>query len=207
MKKSQRLRLAALLAKEKSALTTDESAELATLQALADTHTDPAKDVDDTASLTAATTATTVAPKHSDFRTVLAGAFAAFRDKVAVGSELAAAQTQVTKLTADLATAQTQLAATTAQLGEICSFFGVDASAILVGKSDGAAALITKKIGDLAAEQVACLGFPAASLPKPTSNESGHDYAELIRSYSEIKNPQERAAFYAKNIAPLAGRN
>lgn len=156
MKKTDRLRLAALLAKGGN-LSADESAELARLQALASQHPDPAKDVDDTASSAAAPAAApaastaapaaapasaapaaaasaasaapgAAAPAGATVGTVIATAFQSLRNRGAVAQDLVTARQQISSLTTERDQARTDLAAAQQQVTTLTAQLAVVAA-------------------------------------------------------------------------------
>lgn len=210
MKKSQRLRLAAL---QGQATRTDaEQAELATLQALAAQHPDAAQDSDDTSAAAPLTAAG-----------FMAKLTAAFNDKAALAqknSELSARitaleterdQAAAAKASADAllvaanaatAEAQTKLTAATGQIAAFTSALGLKPDSL--ADASAVRAALTAKIDAGATERLAALGFPASGLPAPSNSgtPSGADARiELWKQYNAIAATdfEARAKFWAAN--------
>lgn len=216
MKKSERLRLTALLAKGGN-LTADESAELARLQALASQHPDPSKDVDDTSSASGggnaapgATAPAGAAPagdqpasppaapaggaaSPTTVGTVIASAFQSLRSRGAVAADLVTARQQIGTLTAErdqarteLAAAQQQVSALIAQLSVVAGFFGMKPTDLAGKTDDQLRAAFSQAISAAALEQVAGLGFPAGNLPPPSDSAKAETFADQVDEYNKL---------------------
>jgi hypothetical protein len=226
MKKSQRLRLTALLGKDQAPLTDAEKAELATLQALATANPDASKDTDDTTPAAAPAAAAAPAPEPAGAAgastappaaPTLRGFLASLKGNAAMGAELVTARTtiatQAAQLSAlnsqlsakdsQLSALNSQLASANAQLSAFAAFFGLAVADLANKKPAEVNALITQKISDQAAEQVSAIGFPLSQLPAPKNGESSGDtFAEKLATFAAMPAGKEKDAFYAREIAP-----
>lgn len=218
MSKTQRSRLAALLAKDQATLSADEKTELANLQALAAQHPDASKDTDEPAAAAApapAATATGTTPTASTFKTALIGALSTLRDKAAIGTDLATARAELTQARADLATrtteltqarsdiatAQAQVTSLSAQLGTFAAYFGLTV-ADLVGKDAATVTgLLATKISAEATEQIASLGVPVGQLPQQTAGNGGGAAETLEELQAQMKDEKD-----PKKLGQLAAR-
>lgn len=179
MSKAQRARLTEL--KAKTTTTEAEKAELAQLETLAVANPDASKDTD------AAPVTPVTGPAPTTITGVLATAFAAVRNRAAVGADLVAVRAELATRTTELSAARAEtvtaraetetanalLATATAQIGAIASFFGIKATELAGKDAAACSVLLTQKISDAALDQVAGLGFNAgAVLPVPTQTEN-----------------------------------
>jgi len=220
MKKSQRLRLTALLAKDAATLSAAEKSELATLQALAAQHTDASKDTDDAVKLSPAQ--------------FLAKLSAAFTDKQALAAEVAAEKAKVADLTAKLATAtaekdtaaaahaaavtaktevETKVTALTATLASFATAIGLKPEE-LAGKSAAEMqAAFNSRVVAHTTDKLAELGFPLSGLPSiaaPDAN-AGSDKVLSYEAFSKLSPTGKQNFFRAggqlssvKLIGPFA---
>lgn len=221
MKKSQRLRLTALAAKDAATLTTAEQSELAGLQSLAGQHADASKDIDDTTPaaapaaaapavvVVASTTPATAPPAAAPgIRAMVASALAVVRGGAQPVAALAGAQQTVATLQQQLATVNNDLTATRAtllavqtHLNAFAAYCGITA-ADLAGKDAAAATeLINARLQAVVTEQLGTLGFNAASLPAaPAGGDhgSGSDIDDLRGQINAEKDPQKKGKLVAK---------
>jgi hypothetical protein len=216
MRKSQRLRLSALLAKDQKDLSADERSELTTLQALAAQHPDAAQDTDDPASPTSQTSPSSSA---ASFKSTLIGSLATLRDKAAVGADLVTARAAIIALTterdqarADLAAAQTasatqattlraEITALTAQRDAFAGFFGITVSDLAAKDTAGIAELLKTRISAEATEQIAALGQPMAALPKQTGGNGGGALETLEDLHAQMREEKD-----LKKLGQLAAK-
>lgn len=209
MKKTQRLRLAALSALAAATRTAAEQAEFTTLSALASAHPDASKDSDDTAPAAAAP----VAAAPITLGSLLSASMTALRGRNGPAVDLVAARDTIGTLTterdtarADLATANSQLStlnsqlsASTAAVDTLCGFLGFKASE-LAGKQPGAIiGLVSAKVSLLAGEQIGALGFPAAAIPASAGSEAGDPAAAKELTYAAFSalTPDQKMRFSA----------
>ncbi|MDR1284520.1 MAG: hypothetical protein LBK99_27470 [Opitutaceae bacterium] len=197
MKKKQRQRLAALLAKPADSLTTAEQAELSTLTLLAARHPDASQDTDDTpapAAAPAATAPVVIAeppPSGGDpattaarpgIRAQVAAAIAAVRGGQAPAAAAAAAVAQNqtltaenTRLTGALATATTTLATAQTRLTAITQYLGITPDELAACQDTAAiTTLVATRTKANIADELAALGFPAANLPATTPGDAAN---------------------------------
>lgn len=213
MKKSQRLRLAELLAKDQATLAATEKTELASLQGLATQHPDAAKDTADEPAAAAA-----VPAAATGFKSALMGALATLREKAAVGADLASARTDLTaaratiatltterdQARADTATAQASMASISAEFTAFAGYFGIKVSDCAGKDAAAVHGLLAQKISIEAAEQVAALGQPMTQLPKQTASGAAEPttLAEHIAHFNTLAAGKERDEYYARHLAP-----
>lgn len=210
MKKSQRLRLTALLGKGTN-VTAAEQMEIAWLNALASANPDASKDEDDS---------------PSGFRVALMDAVSG---RKALGAELATAKARiteleaaaapvtavittslpegalaaedVTKLLADLKAAEEKLSAYSLQLTAFTSVLGLKADT-LAGKSEtDIRAAVDTRLGALAGEKIAELGFPESRLPASTQqggSGAGDTLADIQAQLATERDPVKAGQLAAK---------
>jgi hypothetical protein len=168
MKKSQRLRLTALLGKDQATLSADEKSELATLQTLATANPDPSKDTEDTP----ATPAAVVVTPAPGLVASLKGALSGFGDKAKLGADfaqaradLATANTTITTHVATIAARDGTIAAQAAQLATFAGFFGMPVADLAGKDATALAAVLAQKVSAHAVEALAGAGVPQSTLP------------------------------------------
>ncbi len=222
MKKSQRLRLAALLGQ--ASLTQAEAAELAQLNALASQHPDAARDTDDTAPAAAApvvapaaapaaaapVTTPAAAPAATPFAGLLATIGAGFRSRAGLSTELTTARASIVALTrerdearAALAPEQTARAGLTAQLAAVCAFFGVKPESLAGQTADQLRATFETAIQTAANAQLASMGVSAVTLPAPTA-AGGESLEDVQAALAKEKDPVKAGLLAAKANKLLA---
>lgn len=183
MKKSQRLRLAALTAQ--ATRTEAEATELAQLQALAATHTDPAADLAD-APAAPAPAATVIAPDRSTLR----GFVASLVSGAQTGTALVTAQRDLATRTTERDTARASVATLTEQVTAFAAFFGLTPTELAGKKSADVTALITQKISDHAVDLVAGTGVPLGKVPAASeAGDTGSTLAEIQAELATCKDP------------------
>lgn len=190
MKKSQRQRLAALLAKAEADRSEAEKTELTSLQALASQHPDPAADIDDPAE---APTAAKPAAKRG-LREVLAGALQGARDPESTAATLIAAREQVTTITAERDQARQARDTANTQLGAVCGFLGIEIKTLAGKDADATREHVAAVVRANALDLIAGMGMDAGTLPvasKSTSSTtaSGDQIEDLRAQLAECKDP------------------
>lgn len=185
MKKSQRLRLAALLSKGDAA-TANEHLEMVWLNALAAANPDAAKDEDDS---------------PTGFRVAL---MESLSGRKTLGTELATAKARIIALEAELATAPAAAAAKlTTDLAEANSRIAIFRGALGMKATDIAAtatgeqvrAAIDQRLGALAGEKIAELGFPAERIPPSAASSGAPAPKELPLAEFRKLTPEAKMAF------------
>jgi cytoskeletal protein RodZ len=146
----------------------------------------------------------------------LAGIFAAAKGQGPAQSAAAltaeqtahtATRASLTQAQADLAAARASLASTESAFGTLCAYVGIKPADIAGKSAAEITAALDAKVSAQAIEQVAGLGFNPKGLPAPsgTTGSEQRTKAELYAEYNGIKDPNERAAFYAKHREQLLG--
>jgi hypothetical protein len=211
MKKSQRLRLSALLAKG-STLTAAEQLEVNWLNALASANPDSSKDEDDSPSGFRVALMEAVAGRKTlgaDLTTArariteLEGQLAAKASPAAATlPEGALAASDVAALKAQLTAANEKLTAAVAQLTVFGSALGMKADDVSGKSETEVRTAVEKRLGALAGEKIAELGFPENKLPASSSsgngNASGDTLEDLQSQLATEKDPKKAGELAAK---------
>jgi hypothetical protein len=207
MKKSQRLRLSALLAKG-ATLTTAEQLEVDWLSALAAANPDAAKDEDEggfrAALMEAVTGRKTLGADLTAAKariTDLEGQLTAAKSAAPVLPEGALSTADTIALRSQLKEATDQLATANAQLAVFGSALGLKA-AETAGKSEtDIRAAVDKRLALLAGEKIAELGFPENKLPASSQSSTagtGDQLADLQAQLASEKDPKKAGELAAK---------
>ncbi|HSV73472.1 MAG TPA: hypothetical protein VLH79_06910 [Chthonomonadales bacterium] len=213
MKKSQRLRLTELLGKKSTGtLSAADQLELAWLNALASANPDAGKDEDDSPSgfrvalmeaVSGRKTLGADLAKATARITELESQLKAAAEKAATPAlpEGALASADVTKLRDDLKAEQGTVSALNAQLAVFGTALGIK-TAELAGKSEAdVRTAVEKRLGALAGEKIAELGFPENKLPASTqagSSSTGDEYADLQAQLATERDPVKAGQIAAR---------
>lgn len=225
MKKSQRLRFHALVAKQATGaiLTDAELAEFRALAALAATHPRAADDTDDeteeekkkreekeAAEKKGEDEETEEEKKKKDEqakgRAASPGISARLQAAMAglagsapaqAAAELKKARKDLAQAQSDLATAKASLKSTETSLAALCDFLGFKPADIAGKTQADIDAICTAKIGAAATAQIASIGLNPGRLPAP-SGKTSPDSKTLTKAEFDALTPKEKMEFSVK---------